>query len=92
LTIDSIFQNYYLTHQLFNETPSQIAWIGSFQIFFLLSGNIIGGPLFDRFGANIVWPSAALFVFSVMMTSLCKEYYQFILCQGILGGVSMGMM
>jgi MFS family permease len=26
-----------------------------------------------------------------MMTSLCKEYYQFLLAQGILGGVSMGM-
>jgi len=92
LTIDSIFQNYYLTHQLSNETPSQIAWIGSLQVFLLLSGNIIGGPLFDRFGGNIVWPPAALFIFSVMMTSICKEYYQFILCQGILGGVSMGMM
>ena len=26
-----------------------------------------------------------------MMTSLCKEYYQFILAQGILGGVGIGM-
>jgi hypothetical protein len=92
LTIDSIFQNYYLTHQLSNKTPSQISWIGSLQVFFLLSGNVIGGPLFDRFGGNIVWPPAVMFVFSVMITSLCKEYYQFILCQGILGGVSMGMM
>ncbi|CZR68581.1 related to monocarboxylate transporter [Phialocephala subalpina] len=87
-----IFQNYYLANQLSNKTPSQISWIGSLQIFFLLSGNVIGGPLFDRFGGKIVWPPAVAFVFSVMMTSLCKEYYQFILCQGILGGVSMGMM
>jgi MFS family permease len=27
-----------------------------------------------------------------MMTSLCTEYYQFLLAQGILGGISMGMM
>lgn len=26
-----------------------------------------------------------------MMTSLCKEYYQFMLAQGILGGIGMGM-
>src|SRR5882757_297087 len=26
-----------------------------------------------------------------MMTSLCTEYYQFLLSQGILGGISMGM-
>lgn len=26
-----------------------------------------------------------------MMTSLCKQYYQFMLAQGVLGGISMGM-
>jgi MFS family permease len=26
-----------------------------------------------------------------MMTSICKEYYQFILAQGVLGGIAMGM-
>lgn len=30
-------------------------------------------------------------VFSIMMTSLCKELYQFILAQGILLGISMAM-
>lgn len=27
-----------------------------------------------------------------MLTSLCKEYYQFLLCQGILGGISNGIL
>lgn len=40
---------------------------------------------------QVIWPSAMVYVFSVMMTSLCKEYYQFMLAQGVLGGISMGM-
>lgn len=36
-------------------------------------------------------PSGALYVFTVMMTSLCKKYYQFLLAQGILGGIAMGL-
>lgn len=31
-------------------------------------------------------------MFAIMMTSLCKEYYQFILAQGILGGFSNGFL
>jgi len=57
-----------------------------------MSGNLIGGPLFDRYGGKTVWFPSLAYIFSVMMTSLCKEYYQFILCQGILGGSSMGIM
>lgn len=37
-------------------------------------------------------PAALSYVFSIMMTSLCKEYYQFILAQGLLGGLSIGML
>jgi MFS family permease len=32
-----------------------------------------------------------VYVFSLMMTSICKTYYQFLLAQGILGGCSMGL-
>lgn len=41
---------------------------------------------------QIIIPPALLLVFAVMMTSLCKEYYQFMLAQGILGGLCCGMM
>jgi predicted MFS family arabinose efflux permease len=37
-------------------------------------------------------PPAILFIFSVMMTSLCTQYYQFMLAQGILGGICCGIM
>ena len=46
-----VYQNYYQTHQLANEEASTIAWIGSVQTCLLLGGGIVGGPLFDRYGA-----------------------------------------
>lgn len=39
----------------------------------------------------VLWPASALFVTSVMLTSVCKEYYQFLLAQGVLGGIACGM-
>ncbi|PGH33695.1 hypothetical protein GX50_03522 [[Emmonsia] crescens] len=86
-----VLQEYYVSHQLSDSSPSAISWIGSLQVFALFSGALLGGPLFDRYGAKIIWPSAAIYVFSIMMTSIAKEYYQFMLAQGVLGGISMGM-
>lgn len=37
-------------------------------------------------------PASIVYVFSIMMTSLCTEYYQYILAQGILGGISSGFL
>ncbi|KAL5336008.1 putative monocarboxylate transporter [Aspergillus crustosus] len=87
-----VYQNYYSTHLLEDKSASPIAWIGSVQTCLLLGGGIIGGPLFDRYGARSIWPAAIAFVFSVMMTSLCKQYYQFMLAQAILGGATAGIM
>lgn len=39
----------------------------------------------------VMVPASVIFVFCIMMTSLCKEYYQFILAQGVLGGISNGL-
>ncbi|KAI1454794.1 MFS general substrate transporter [Annulohypoxylon moriforme] len=87
-----VFEEYYLTHQLKEQSPDKVAWIGSLAVFLqFLSGNI-GGPLFDRFGAWVIRPAAVLYVFAIMMTSLCKEYWQFMLAQGVLLGSVMGFL
>lgn len=39
----------------------------------------------------ILIPCSLLFVLSVMLTSLCTEYYQFMLAQGVLGGLMNGL-
>ncbi|KAI1210769.1 MFS general substrate transporter [Annulohypoxylon truncatum] len=87
-----VFEEYYLTHQLKEQSPDKVAWIGSLAVFLqFLMGNI-GGPLFDRFGAWVIRPAAVLYVFAIMMTSLCKEYWQFMLAQGVLLGSVMGFL
>lgn len=47
------YQEYYQTHQLSGETPSAISWIGSVQGFFIFSGSLVGGPLFDQYGEKV---------------------------------------
>ncbi|RAL08476.1 MCT family MFS transporter [Aspergillus homomorphus CBS 101889] len=87
-----IYQAYYAGHFLSDKSASAISWIGSVQLCFLFSGSLVGGPLFDRYGASILRVPAIALVVSVMMTSLCKKYYQFMLAQGILGGITSGIL
>ncbi|EFQ96698.1 hypothetical protein MGYG_08622 [Nannizzia gypsea CBS 118893] len=86
-----VLQGWYQVNQLQDRTASEISWIGSTQAFFVFGGGVIGGPLFDLYGAKVIWPAASLYIASIMLTSVCKEYYQFVLAQGILGGLSNGM-
>ncbi|PWY90929.1 hypothetical protein BO70DRAFT_81767 [Aspergillus heteromorphus CBS 117.55] len=44
---------YYERFPLRDKSPLAIAWIGSLQAFFIFSGGLFGGPLFDRFGAKV---------------------------------------
>ncbi|KAL4898131.1 major facilitator superfamily domain-containing protein [Aspergillus ambiguus] len=87
-----VFEEYYLTHQLRGEPADKVAWIGSLATFLQFAIGSIGGPLFDRYGAWLIRPTAVLYVFAMMMTSLCNKYWQFMLAQGILMGTSMGLL
>jgi MFS family permease len=88
----SVYETYYLETYLSSYSPSAVAWIGSIQAFAQFSATLISGPLTDRYGPMVViWPMSLLLVVAMMLTSLCTQYYQFILCQGILLGVSCGL-
>ncbi|KAL3472527.1 putative MFS monocarboxylate transporter [Aspergillus californicus] len=88
-----VYEAYYGSHQLAHKSPSDIAWIGSVQVFFLYATSLISGGVFDLFGAKVLLiPGTLAFVLSIMITSICKEYYHFLLGQGILGGLSMGFL
>lgn len=87
-----IFQAYYLFTLLPSHTADEIAWIGSLQTFLIFASGAIGGPLFDRYGALIIRPAAVLYVFSIMMTSIAREYWHFMLAQGVLGGLAIGLL
>ncbi|KAL2871030.1 MCT family MFS transporter [Aspergillus lucknowensis] len=86
-----VYQAYYQVNQLRDESSSAIAWIGSLQPFFMFAASLVGGPLFDRYGAKVIYPPTVVYIFTLFITSVCKEYYQFILCQGILGGIAQGL-
>ncbi|VUC26380.1 unnamed protein product [Clonostachys rosea] len=85
-----IFIEYYLSHQLQDKTADDVAWIGSLSNFIQFASGCIGGPLFDRYGAWVIRPAALLYLLAIMMTSLCHEYWQFMLAQGVLLGIGMG--
>ncbi|KAF4472691.1 riboflavin transporter MCH5 [Fusarium albosuccineum] len=87
-----IFQAYYMFNQMPERSADDIAWIGSVQAFLIFATGAVGGPLFDRFGAWLIRPAAVLYVFAIMMTSICKEYWQFMLAQGILTGLANGFL
>ncbi|KAL4916747.1 major facilitator superfamily domain-containing protein [Aspergillus aurantiobrunneus] len=78
-----VLQEYYAVHQLQTESADRIAWIGSLAAFLQFATGAIAGPLFDRFGAWVIRPAAVLYVFALMMTSLCTKYWQFMLAQGV---------
>ncbi|KAJ4323105.1 hypothetical protein N0V84_004505 [Fusarium piperis] len=87
-----IFQAYYMFNQMPERSADDIAWIGSIQGFLIFATGAVGGPLFDRFGAWLIRPAAVLYIFAIMMTSICKEYWQFMLAQGVLTGLANGLL
>jgi MFS family permease len=79
-----VFQNYYQLNQLRSYSASTIAWIPSIQIFVMFFPGPIVGWIYDNHGPRHLLIFGTFFhVFGLMMTSLCTEYYQFFLAQGI---------
>ncbi|KAH8144515.1 uncharacterized protein LAJ45_11490 [Morchella importuna] len=86
-----VFQTYYGT--ILDETRSSISWIGSMQVFLLFFVGVFGGRATDAGYFRLVYTlGAALQVLSMFMTSLCSEYWQFFLAQGVCSGLANGMM
>ncbi|KAL8816580.1 MAG: hypothetical protein Q9223_004428, partial [Gallowayella weberi] len=79
-----VFQAYYQTHQLSSYSPSTVAWIPSLTVFFMFAGGPIWGKLYDNYGPRyLLLAGSILHVFGLMMASLCSDYYQFLLAQGV---------
>ncbi|KAL8849477.1 MAG: hypothetical protein Q9221_005559 [Calogaya cf. arnoldii] len=79
-----VFQAYYQTHQLSNYSPSTVAWIPALTVFFMFAGGAVWGKLYDNHGPRYLLAAGSfLHVFGLMMASLCSDYYQFLLAQGV---------
>ena len=87
------FQTYYEITYLPNETASTISWIGTVSTFLLIVGGVLSGPFFDRgYFRTMLFAGAAIETLSVFMLSLCDQYYQLFLTQGILMGLGNGLL
>lgn len=58
----------------------------------MFAGGPIFGKIFDNYGVQpLLLTGAFLHVFGLMMTSICTEYYQFILAQGFCSPIGASM-
>ncbi|KAI1126930.1 major facilitator superfamily domain-containing protein [Nemania abortiva] len=86
-----VFQTYYETQLLKDQSPSNLAWIGSIQAFLLLFIGGITGPLYDHgYLRYLLVIGSLLMVVGTMLLSLCTEYWQVILAQGLAVGLGGG--
>ncbi|KAJ5834259.1 hypothetical protein N7447_000285 [Penicillium robsamsonii] len=87
-----VFADWIATHQLHESSRGAVSWIFSVHVFFLLIGGMQVGPIFDRYGPKqlLVLGTIGLTT-AVMSFSVSKEYYQFMLSFGVLGGISASM-
>ncbi|KAK0664219.1 Aspyridones efflux protein apdF [Lasiodiplodia hormozganensis] len=77
------------SHQLSNHSYAEIGWIFSTFTFLVYFGSVQIGPVFDTYGLKYTLiPGCVGLVISVFLFSICKEYWQYMLDWGILGGIS----
>ncbi|KAK7205181.1 major facilitator superfamily domain-containing protein [Myxozyma melibiosi] len=87
-----MFEEYYQSHQLKTYSASQISWISSLQTFCIVFFGVIVGRAYDIFGAKpIMIPGTFLMVVGIMTTSICTQYYQFVLSQGLCTSIGAAM-
>ncbi|KAH7103203.1 MFS general substrate transporter, partial [Auriculariales sp. MPI-PUGE-AT-0066] len=83
-----VYQAYY--DQILGKSSSAISWIGSFQLWLLYGGATIVGRVFDDgWGKVLILGGSLLYVICVFTISLCKEYWQVFLAQGLGLGLSL---
>ncbi|PYI05354.1 MFS general substrate transporter [Aspergillus sclerotiicarbonarius CBS 121057] len=86
-----VFQTYYEQDLLKSRSAMDISWVGSVQAFLLVFIGVFTGPLFDQgYFRQLIGVGSFLVVFGMMMTSLCHEYWEVMLAQGIVTGLGSG--
>lgn len=87
------FQSWHSTHELSYLSEFKISWIGSLQLcaFFFMGGPI--GRLFDVYGPlPLLVTGTVTSVLSLLLTSFATQYYQYLLAQGVLFGLSVAVL
>ncbi|KAE8379739.1 major facilitator superfamily domain-containing protein [Aspergillus bertholletiae] len=89
MNLTGILEEWLAEHQLQNHSKASISWIFSVWFFLFYLGGIQAGPVFDSHGVKYtLLPGCIGFTASMMILSVARAYYQFILGFSILGGLS----
>lgn len=84
-----VLQTYLEEHYLKGYSSATVGWIPSTFVFLNLVFGVHVGPLFDKYGPRLMLVAgSAFYVLSMFLLSMCTKYYQFMLCFGVLSGVS----
>lgn len=85
------FQSYYSSELLSDVSDSNVSWIGSIHGFLLCLTGFLAGPLFDTgYAYYLIYIGSFLVVFGMFMVSLCTQYWQVMLAQGVCIGLGSG--
>ncbi|KJA18709.1 hypothetical protein HYPSUDRAFT_1097662, partial [Hypholoma sublateritium FD-334 SS-4] len=90
-----VYQDYYTRIFLSQTTPSNISWIGSFQLFVQYAPGIVIGRVFDAgYFHHMMIAGSILQVVSMIMLSLAHQgrYYQVFLAQAVGMGLGQSML
>lgn len=89
--LTGVFQTYYTQNLLRTHSASAISWIGTIQLSLCFLGALYAGLLYDAgYLRSLMIVGNFLAITGMFMTSLAKEYWQFMLTQGILTGLGLG--
>ncbi|KAJ7291307.1 MFS general substrate transporter [Mycena rebaudengoi] len=90
-----VLEDHYTRFFLDKSSPSNVAWIGSMQLFLDFSIGLPAGKLFDDGHFRLLMISGtSIYLFSFFMLSICQpnHYYQVFLSQGVGMGIGMGLL
>ncbi|KAF9070883.1 major facilitator superfamily domain-containing protein [Rhodocollybia butyracea] len=90
-----VFNDYYVRVYMEGKfSSSTVSWIGSTQLWLVMSSGIVSGRLYDMgYFFHLIIGGSILFVFCLFMLSLAQpgQFYQVFLAQGIGAGLGIGM-
>ena len=80
-------QEYWQSNQLTGYSSRDVGWISGIFVYLALGLGLCFGPIFDRYGPRTIMVVGSIaYTVSIFLLAECSQYYQFMLCLGLLAG------